>query len=383
MLLENKQVAIIGAGPGGLTLARLLQLEGVSVKVYERDLNRTSRTQGGTLDLHWESGLKALEKAGLMDAFKSNYRAGNDRLRIIDKNATIVFDEHQETSAANFGDEWFRPEIDRGPLRDILLDALLPDTVVWDSHVLSIEKITETWKIVFQNGNTIVADIVIGADGANSKIRHMVTDILPFYSGVTILEKNICDAKNNAPKIYDLLKGGKIMAFGESKTITMSAKGDGSLDLYMGFKAEEGWIANSGIDFKSDQVLDWFKKEYNGWDDIWLELFENKQTSFTPRPMYCMPLDQCWEAQSNITLIGDAAHLMPPYAGEGVNMAMLDALELSKSLTSRRSNDIKYAIADYEKHMFKRFAITGRETLDNTYWMHSVDGLKKMLALFS
>lgn len=383
MLLENRHVAIIGAGPGGLTLARLLQLEGVSVKVYERDLNRTARTQGGTLDLHWESGLKALEKAGLMDAFKSNYRAGNDRLRIIDKNATIVFDEHQEASAANFGDEWFRPEIDRGPLRDILLDALLPDTLVWDSHVLSIEKIIETWKIVFQNGNTIVADIVIGADGANSKIRHMVTDILPFYSGVTILEKNIYDAKNSAPKIYDLLKGGKIMSFGESKTITMSAKGDGSIDLYMGFKAEEGWIANSGIDFKSDQVLDWFKKEYNGWDDIWLELFENKQTSFTPRPMYCMPLDQCWEAQSNITLIGDAAHLMPPYAGEGVNMAMLDALELSKSLTSQRSNDIKYAIADYEKQMFKRFAITGRETLDNTYWMHSVDGLKKMLALFS
>ena len=383
MLLENKHVAIIGAGPGGLTLAKLLQLEGVSVKVYERDLNRTARTQGGTLDLHWESGLKALEKAGLMDAFKSNYRAGNDRLRIIDKNATIVFDEHQEASAANFGDEWFRPEIDRGPLRDILLDALLPDTVVWDSHVLSIEKITETWKIVFQNGNTIVADIVIGADGANSKIRPMVTDILPFYSGVTILEKNICDAKNNAPKIYDLLKGGKIMAFGESKTITMSAKGDGSLDLYLGFNAEEGWIANSGIDFKSDQVLDWFKKEYNEWDEIWLELFENKQTSFTPRPMYCMPLDQCWEAQSNITLIGDAAHLMPPYAGEGVNMAMLDALELSKSLTSEKSKDLKYAFAHYEKQMFKRFAITGRETLDNTYWMHSVDGLKKMLALFS
>ena len=200
MLLENKQVAIIGAGPGGLTLAKLLQLEGVSVKVYERDLNRTARTQGGTLDLHWESGLKALEKAGLMDAFKSNYRAGNDRLRIIDKNATIVFDEHQEASAANFGDEWFRPEIDRGPLRDILLDALLPDTVVWDSHVLSIEKITETWKIVFQNGNTIVADIVIGADGANSKIRPMVTDILPFYSGVTILEKNITMLKTVLPK---------------------------------------------------------------------------------------------------------------------------------------------------------------------------------------
>src|SRR6478736_8829795 len=159
MLIQNKQIAIVGGGPGGLTLARLLQLKGANVKVYERDFNREVRTQGATLDLHYESGLKALEEAGLMDAFKANYRPKADRLRIVDENAKIFFDDHNDESTGNFGDEWFRPEIDRGPLRNILLDSLQPDTVVWNSHIVSLENIDDTWKIIFKNGNAAFADI--------------------------------------------------------------------------------------------------------------------------------------------------------------------------------------------------------------------------------
>lgn len=383
MLLHNKTIAIIGGGPGGLTLARLLQQKGANVKVYERDFNRDVRAQGATLDLHLESGLKALEAAGLMDAFKANYRPDADRLRIVDEQATIFFDEHNEKTPSGFGDEWFRPEIDRGPLRNILLDSLLPGTVVWNSHIASLERIDNIWKIIFENGNTVVADIVIGADGAKSKTRPFVTPIKPFYSGVTVLQANINEAATNAPKINRLLQGGKIMAFGGSKTLSVSAKGDGSLDFYAGWNADENWMTDSGIDFKnSEQILDWFKTTYAGWDSIWLELFEVDNTIFIPRPQYCMPLDQQWEAKTNITIIGDAAHLMPPYAGEGVNMAMLDALQLSESLTSRKFIDIKSAIAHYEKQMFARFAEIGKETLYNTAFMHSPDGLQKLLEMF-
>ena len=352
--------------------------------MYERDESRNVRVQGATLDLHHESGLKALEEAGLMDAFKANYRPNADRLRIVDQNAKIFFDEHNEESTSDFGDEWFRPEIDRGPLRNILLDSLQPETVVWDSHIVSLKEINNTWEIIFQNGNTVTADIVIGADGAKSKIRPFVTSIKPFYSGVTVLEGNIPDSEKNAPKIHALLQGGKIMGFGDSKTISVSAKGDGSLDFYTGWKVDANWITESGIDFKiGKQVLEWFKKEYVAWDKIWLELFEAENTKFTPRPQYCMPLNQKWEAQTNITIIGDAAHWMPPYAGEGVNMAMLDAFQLSESLTSGEFTDLKSAIANYEKQMFERFAEIGKETLDNTAFMHSPDGLNKLLEMFN
>ena len=384
MLLINKQIAIIGGGPGGLTLARLLQIKGAKVNVYERDASRTIRVQGGTLDLHKDSGLAALEKAGLMDAFKTNYRPNADKLRVVDEHAKIFLDEHNEQSASDFGDEWFRPEIDRGPLRDMLLDSLLPGTVVWDSHVVSMEKIGGAWKLLFQNGNIVVTDIVIGADGANSKIRPFVTSIKPFYSGVMVLERNVDNAEHQVPQIAKILNGGKIMALGNSKTLTMSAKGDGSIDFYIGWKTDADWSANSGIDFKnSSRVLNWFKSEYAQWDDIWFKLFEAGNSPFVPRPQYCMPLNQYWEPQANITLIGDAAHVMPPYAGEGVNMAMLDALQLSESLTSENFTNSTTAIAAYEQQMFTRFAEVGQDTLNNTELMHSPGGLQKLLKMFN
>lgn len=383
MLLKDKKVAIVGGGPGGLTLARLLQQKGVYVKVYERDENRNVRVQGATFDLHFESGLKAMEEAGLIEEFKANYRPDNDRYRVVDENATVFYDDHAKESTGAFGDEWFRPEIDRGPLRDILIDSLQPDTVIWDSHIVSLERIDNTWKIIFKNGKTAFADIVIGADGANSKIRQVITPIKPYYSGVTFLTGNIDDSEKNAPKLHALLKGGKISAMADSKTIFLSAKGDGTMDVYFGFKADADWAAKSGIDFKNvKQVLEWFKKEFVNWNNIWLELFGHQETEFIPRPLNAMPLDQHWEPQADITLLGDAAHLLPPN-GEGVNTAMLDALDLSENLTNGKFTDLKSAIADYENKMFARFVEEGKTTEEMINWMHSPDGLKVMLELMS
>ena len=382
-MIQNKQIAIVGGGPGGLTLARLLQLKGADVKVYERDVHRDVRVQGGALDLHTESGLAALAKAGLMHAFAAHYRPGAEKIRVVDKDAKIYVDQHTKEATAQFGDKDHRPEIDRGPLRNILLDSLQPGTVVWDSHILSIERVGETWRLAFQNGDSITADIVIGADGANSKIRPFVTDIQPFWTGITMLEGSIHDAEKTAPVIHKLLKGGKIFAFGGEKTLIVSSKGDGSFGFATGCKTDEYWFRDSGVDLTNNQaVLAWFKTAFPDWAPVWHELFENEKTIFIPRPQYCMPLDQKWEARSNITLIGDAAHWMPPFAGEGVNMAMLDALELSEALTDPAFTGTRAAIAWYEKRMFKRFAKVGRGTLFNTDWMHEPRALQHMVGMF-
>ena len=384
MLIENKKIAIVGGGPGGLTLARLLQLKGADVTVYERDLNAAVRLQGGALDLHDESGLKALQKAGLMEAFKLNYRPGADRIRIVNEQAAICYDQHTEVTEEAFGNKHFRPEIDRGPLRAILLNSLQPNTIVWDSQFLSLEPINNSWKLIFKNGKSVMADIVIGADGANSKIRPYVNDIKPVWAGITMVEGSIKNAGRTAPHIHQLLKGGKIFAFGNNKTLIVSSKGDGSFGYATGCHTDGFWFRDSGIDFKDNkQVLAWFKKEFAEWGHVWHELFEDAETIFIPRPQYCMPLNQRWEAKSNITIIGDAAHWMPPYAGEGVNMAMLDALELSESLTNPAFLNLQTAIASYEKQMCKRFAKVGQATLFNTKWMHQPRALENMLGMFS
>ena len=382
MVIQGKKIAIVGGGPGGLTLARLLQRNGATVKVYERDVDQHVRVQGATLDLHDDSGLKALQEAGLMDAFKANFRPGADRIRIVDKNAIVLLDEHTDAQEQTFGDAAFRPEIDRGPLRTILLESLQPDTVIWNSQFESMESVGDSWRLHFKNGTSADADVVIAADGANSKIRPFITPIKPFYVGLTVVEGAIYHPEIVAPRLHQLVNGGKIFAFGDEKSIIISAKGDGSLVFYTGCKTDKFWAQNSGIDFTSKvQVQAWFEQTFSGWDPIYRELINEADIPFVPRPQYCMPLDQTWEALPNLTLLGDAAHLMPPYAGEGVNMAMLDALELSRCLISDKFLDGRAAIDAYEQQMRKRASEMAQMTLVQTDSLHAPNAIAHMLAV--
>jgi len=383
MKLKNRQIAIVGGGPGGLTLARLLQLKAVNVKVYERDFNKDTRVQGSPLDLHEGSGLAALRKANLLDEFKKNFRPGADKKVIVNERAEIFFSDHDTKRDENFGSEYFRPEIDRGPLRNMLLESLQPGTVVWNSRFISMEKEKGGWLLHFKNGSSAYADIVIAADGANSKIRPYITNIKAFYSGITLVEVNVYDAENTTPGMYALLNGGKIMAFGNKKCLLGGQKGNGDLGFYASSKTEENQALNNGLDYSNKtQLLAWFKKEYSGWSNTWHELFENAGTPFVPRPIYCMPLNQTWKALPNLTMLGDAAHVMPPFAGEGANMAMLDALELSEYLTSEKYNTLQEAISFYEINMRDRAAIAAKESLENGERMHSEGALATMLNMF-
>lgn len=383
MLLHNKKIAIVGGGPGGLTLAKLLQQEGAAVTVYERDTDEHARVQGSPLDLHDNSGLAAIRKAGLLEDFKNSFMAGADKMQIMDANATVIYSDHDKKVLENFGDPHFRPEIDRGVLRKLLLGSVQPETVVWNSHFTSMENHNEGWILHFKDGNTAYADLVIGADGANSKIRPYLTDITAFYSGITMLEGNIYHAATNAPDINTLLKGGKIMAFGNNKNLLMGQKADGAIGFYASLRTAENWVSSNGLDYTDNaQLLSWFQSAYPEWDKIWSQLFTSAAV-FIPRPIYCIPTDQYWESKSNLTLLGDAAHVMPPFAGEGVNMAMLDALELSVCLTSGHYLSVKEALTAYEHKMRLRAAEVAKESLENGERMHAENALHTMLDFFS
>ncbi|MGE8376733.1 MAG: FAD-dependent oxidoreductase, partial [Sphingobacterium sp.] len=360
MKLQGKKIAVVGGGPGGLTLAKLLQLKGANVTVYERDINKEVRQQGATLDLHEESGLEALRRANLMNEFKASFRPDAGRLRVLDDQAIIKMDDHEIQH--DYQED--RPEIDRAPLRDILINSLHDDTIIWDSQFISMEKQENGWLLHFKNGKSFYADIVVAADGANSKIRVHITDIKPIYSGVTIVEGNIYNAEKNAPKLWEITKGGKVFALGNEQSIILSTKGEGSLSFYTGCKVSENWVQESGIDFNNkEQVFDWFKVAFSSWSDQWQELFASNEIWCMPRPQYHFPLDQTWTTLPNLTMLGDAAHRMPPYAGEGVNQAMQDAFELAENLTSDNFPDIQTAISHYEKQMQARAAAVTKDTL--------------------
>jgi 2-polyprenyl-6-methoxyphenol hydroxylase-like FAD-dependent oxidoreductase len=374
-ILDAKTIAIIGGGPGGLTLARLLQQAGVKVTVYERDQSRRARVQGSALDLHDNTGLAALEAAGLMDAFWANHRSDLNRLRLADASGTILYEHSRRMSGVGQ-----RPEIERGPLRDILLDSLEAGTVQWDCKLEGAETQGEQVLLRFAGGKSAVADIAIGSDGANSRLREMVTPIRPQYVGVSLVEALVPAARQRVPELWELLGGAALTALGGERTIGMSTKPDGSVLLYAGLKTD-GDDARQSLEAASgpEQRVAWFHANFKGWSELWEPLFREAE-SMVWRPLLVCPTDQHWGPKPNVTLIGDAAHVMPPYAGEGVNMAMLDALVLSKLLLSEEMPSA--AIAAYEAEMFARMREMTADTMGNTEMFYAPDAADRVVAMF-
>ena len=373
--VEGKKIAIVGGGPGGLTLARLLQQSGAQVSVYERDMSRTARIQGSALDLHEDSGLAALETAGLIDAFWINHRPDLDRLRLADASGKILHEHPRSVSGAGK-----RPEIERGPLRDLLLDSLQPGTMEWDCKLDSAEMQGEQVLLSFAGGKTALADIAIGSDGANSRLRELVTSIRPEYVGVSLVEFLVPAAKQTIPELWDLLGGSALIALGGERTIGMGTKPDGSVLIYAGLKTQDN-TARQSLEGASgpDQRVAWFHANFEGWGELWEPLFR-EAVSMVWRPLLVCPPTQHWDPKPNVTLIGDAAHVMPPYAGEGVNMAMLDALVLSKFLLGEKTSS--GAIAMYEEEMFARMQHMTEDTMANTEMFYAPDAAERAVALF-
>jgi len=394
MLIQNKQIAIIGGGMGGLLLARLLQMENIQVKVYERDANQQVRVQGSPLDLHEDSGLKAMKKANLLDEFYKNIRPNASKTRIVNHKMELKFDEHAVQKAVptalsktnpdslqNISKP--RPEIDRADLRKVLIDSLKPETIIWGSHFISMEDENQGWKIHFENGSSVYADLVIAADGANSKVRSYLSDLKPVYSGITMLEGTIYNAKENVPALFEFSKGGKVLAFGNGQTIMYGTKGDGSLMFLSSSKTTEKELQDNEHDFKDNkQIFNWFKNTFKDWSEEWNALFTSSELYFIPRPQYYFPLNQSWKTKENLTMIGDAAHRMPPFAGKGANLALLDAVELARNLTSDHYSDTKTAISDFENDMLQRAAKATKETLENATQLFAENALDNLVAIF-
>lgn len=372
--LEAKEIAIVGGGPGGLTLARLLQLRGADVKVYERDQSRDARVQGSALDLHEHSGLAALEEAGLMEQFWANHRPDLNQLRLTDETGRVLHD-HPRTMQG----EGKRPEIERGPLRDILLGSLAPDTVVWDSKLDSSAFVDGKVRLTFANGKSVLTDVAIGADGSNSKLRALVTSIRPEYVGVSLVEGVVKDGKNAVPELWTLLDDAALIALGGERTIGMGTKPDGSILFYAGVKTDDAEAKHKLDDATGAKRVAWFHTNFPGWSEMWAPLLE-QAVSMVWRPLLVCPRDQHWASNSNATVIGDAAHVMPPYAGEGVNMAMLDALVLSRELL--RASDVASAIAAYEAEMFARMQHMTADTMSNTEMFYAPDAARRVVGMF-
>ncbi|CAF0989019.1 unnamed protein product [Adineta ricciae] len=360
-MLKNKidRVTIIGAGPGGLTLARILQLKGIEVKIYEREASIDVRSQGGTLDLHAESGQYALRLAELYDKFQALCRPEGEDTIILDKTGTVHYEE------VDAGHDLNRPEIDRQDLRQILLDSLKPDTIA-QGHVLrSIESLGNgQHKLIFDNGVTDIVDLVVGADGAWSRVRSLVSNAKPEYCGVSMVEVQFSDVDNRHPEISKLVGRGTLSALSDNKGLIAQRSGYNRIRVYITLRVSENWIVESKIPFdQPEQARARLLDLFSDWNSSLLNFIHSCDDSFVPRRLYALPVGHRWDSKPGVTLLGDAAHLMSPFAGEGVNLAMFDAADLALAIIN--ADDLEQSIKDYEEKMCTRAAQSADESARN------------------
>jgi len=348
-------VTIIGAGPGGLTLARVLHVHRIPVTVYEAEASMDARTQGGQLDIHPYNGQLALKAAGLFDEFRQIIHEGGQAMRVLDPLGAVLLDKPDDGSGA-------RPEVLRGDLRRILLDSLPDGTVHWGRKLTAIHPLGKgRHGLTFADGSTVTASLVVGADGAWSRIRPLLSDAKPAYVGASFIETYLFDADARHPATARAVAGGALYALASGKSIVAHREANGVLHTYVVLTKPQEWIA--GIDFANAEAAKArVAAEFDGWARELTALITDSETALVARPIHALPTGHRWKRVAGVTLLGDAAHLAPP-DGEGANLAMYDGAELGKAIAAHR-NYVEAALVEYEEAMFARSAKAGVEALE-------------------
>jgi len=348
----NTPVTIIGAGLGGLTLARVLHVHGIAATVYEAEASASARAQGGMLDIHENNGQLALKATGLFDKFLEIIHPGGQATRVLDKDGNVLLDEPDDGTGG-------RPEVPRGDLRRILLDSLPAGTVCWGHKLTAVSPLGGGRHVLtFANGSMVTTDLLVGADGAWSKVRPLLSGAIPAYVGTSFIETYLFDSDTRHKASAEAVGGGALFALAPGKGIAAHREPHGVLHTYVQLNKPKEWI--DSIDFSDlATALAKVAAEFDGWAPALTALITDGETAPVPRPIHALPVEHRWERVPGVTLLGDAAHLMIP-SGEGANLAMFDGAELGKAIAAN-PGDVEAALIAYEKDLFPRSASEAAE----------------------
>jgi 2-polyprenyl-6-methoxyphenol hydroxylase-like FAD-dependent oxidoreductase len=348
----NTPIAIIGAGLGGLALARVLHVHGIVATIYEAEASASARGQGGMLDIHENNGQRALKAAGLFEEFLGIVHAGGQASRVLDRNGNVLLEDSDDGTGG-------RPEVPRGALRRILLASLPDGAVRWGHKLTAVTALGGgRHALAFADGSTTTTGLLVGADGAWSKVRPLVSDAKPAYVGTSFIETILLDADVRHKAAAAAVGAGAMFALAPGKGIFAHREPDGVLHTYVELCKPMDWIA--GIDF-SDAATARARvaAEFDGWAPELTALITDGETDPVPRAIHALPSEHRWARVPGVTLLGDAAHLMAP-SGEGANLAMFDGAELGKAIAAN-PGDLEAALLAYETGLFARSAAEAAE----------------------
>jgi 2-polyprenyl-6-methoxyphenol hydroxylase-like FAD-dependent oxidoreductase len=377
--MSSPSIVIVGAGLSGLVLARVLQLHGIPSTIYELDASAHARSQGGSLDMHEESGQRALRETGLYDEFRRNTHPQGEAMRVLDKAGTVFIDQAGDEREDLEGG---RPEIDRTILRDLLINSLDPGTIVWGRKAIAVAPLDGgRHEVTFADGTSVTADLLVGADGTWSKVRPLLSPATPKYCGISYVEFHLADVVERHPKAAAVVGTGMLFALSDNKA--MLGHGGERIDIGASLRVPEEWISSSGVDWSdNDAARAALLAEFADWSDELTDLIRDCDDTITPRVIYALPVGHSWARVPGVTLTGDAAHVMSPFAGEGANLAMLDATELALAIVEH-GDDLETALSQYETAMFPRAAGAAEGSAQGLEMLFADDSPKATVAFFS
>ncbi|MEU0793939.1 NAD(P)/FAD-dependent oxidoreductase [Amycolatopsis sp. NPDC005961] len=368
----QRTTTIIGAGLGGLVLARVLHVHGIPATVYEAEPSPVARRQGGMLDIHPWNGQPALEAAGLLEGFRELVLPGRESYRVVDRTGAVLADRPDDGTGE-------RPEVQRGELRQLLLDSLPPGTVHWGRKVTGVRALGEgRHEVTFADGATVVSELLVGADGAWSRVRPLLSGATPAYVGFSVVETFLYDADIRHPGAAKAVGGGSLFALAPGRGILAHREGGGTLHAYTQLRKPSDWLADADPAQVVSQVVSQVVEEFADWAPELTALITASDEPPVLRRLHTLPAGHRWERVPGVTLLGDAAHLMPPN-GEGANLAMLDGASLGEALAAH-PDDAETALSGYEERMFERAAAEADDIYDV---MFGDDAPHSMAALFT
>ena len=352
------RIAIIGAGPGGCILARLLHTHRIACTVFEGETAIDHRSQGGTLDLRANTGLAAVKEAGLWKEFQKYARYDGESLLVTDKKLTTWVRRKQgKQGQQNKLQE--APEIDRTDLRKLLLESLPKESIRWGMKLVRVQERDEGHALHFANGDVESGfDLIVGCDGAFSKTRTLLTPDSVFYTGLADWTMQVPNAKVTAPNLDKLVNRGSILAYSDGRSMAIQQLSSGNIWVSTSGPYTEDYASTSDLDSKDlESVKVLLREDFRDWRPELLEAIDKAEGDVMWRPLYMLPVGFTWPHKKGVTLLGDAAHLMTPFSGIGVNTAFYDAMLLAEQIVSfsksARPDCFDEHIVAYEKKMFE------------------------------
>ncbi|KAK3682041.1 salicylate hydroxylase [Podospora appendiculata] len=399
------RIAVAGGGPSGLALGLLLNQRGIRTTIYELRSKPTPEElakPSGMLDLHEESGQKVMRECGLWDAFQAALGDCAESMRILNSDG-VVLHEHDGRLAS-------RPEVPRNALANIFIENMPADIIKWDYKIFGAKRTrdeaTGAVEITLDLGpnGTATYDLVVGADGAWSRIRKLLSDVKPFYSGALLVAATMRHASTKYPHFVELNGPGTLMALGHRNGILTHRGPQDSIRVWAAISTpDENWASTTGLEGKTPAEIKAplleDPKLFRDWAPLLKELFStacDEETKDNPGsaanilPLYMLPIGYRWEHHTGVTLLGDAAHLMTPWAGEGVNLALWDSLDLAYAIAAVPETAdaaawqaaLEPLVKGFEDVMLTRATEKAEETARNKDICLGEDGAKGLVAAF-